>query len=172
MVFEDMQWIDPTSRDLIDLIVDRVRRLPVMLLLTFRPEFQPPWADQPVVTTVVLNRLGERHGSALVERLAGNAGVSGELVAEIVERSDGVPLFIEELTKAVVETGADRGDLTVSGVLASALAVHPLHRRARHRPGMWRARRRKQARFLARVFRRDREAQNPEPCAAQLNCTV
>jgi class 3 adenylate cyclase/predicted ATPase len=123
MVFEDAHWIDPTSRNFIDLIVDRIRRLPILLLVTFRPEFQPPWTDQPVVTTLALNRLGERHGSALVERLAGNAGVSSELVAEIVERSDGVPLFIEELTKAVVEAGGDRGALTVSGAPASSLAV-------------------------------------------------
>ena len=72
---------------------------------------------------MALNRLGERDGSALVEQLAGNAGVSAELVAEIAERSDGVPLFIEELTKAVVEAGADRGASTVSGAPAAALAV-------------------------------------------------
>jgi predicted ATPase len=119
MVFENMHWIDPTSRDLIDLIVDRIRQLPVLLLVTFRPEFQPPWTDQSHVTTVALNRLGERDGSALVERLAGNAGVSSELVVEIVERSDGVPLFIEELTKAVVEAG----DVAVSGAPAATLAV-------------------------------------------------
>jgi class 3 adenylate cyclase len=123
MVFEDAHWIDPTSRDLIDLTVDRIRRLPVLLLVTFRTEFQPPWTDQPHVTTVALNRLGERDGSALVEQLAGNAGVSSQLVAEIVERGDGVPLLIEELTKAVVEAGADRAALTVSGAPASALAV-------------------------------------------------
>jgi predicted ATPase len=123
MVFEDMHWIDPTSRDLIDMMVARVRRLPVLLLVTFRPEFQPPWTGQPHVTTVALNRLGERDGSALVEQLTGNAGVSAELVAEIVERSDGVPLFIEELTKAVVEAGADRGALTLSGAPASARTV-------------------------------------------------
>jgi predicted ATPase len=123
MVFEDAHWIDPTSRDFIDLVVERIRRLPVLLLVTFRPEFQPPWTDQPHVTALALNRLDERDGSLLVEQLAGNAGVSSELVAEIVERSDGVPLFIEELTKAVVEAGADRGALTVSGMPASALAV-------------------------------------------------
>jgi class 3 adenylate cyclase len=123
MVFEDMHWIDPTSRELIDLTVDRIRRLPVLLLVTFRPEFQPPWTDQPHVTTVALNRLGERDGSHLVEQLAGNAGVSSELVAEIVARSDGVPLFIEELTKTVIEAGADRVAETVSGVPASPLTV-------------------------------------------------
>jgi class 3 adenylate cyclase len=127
MVFEDAHWSDPTSRDLIDLTVDRIRRLPVLLLVTFRPEFQPPWTDRPFVTTVVLNRLGEREGSALVEALAGNAGVSSELVAEIVERSDGVPLFVEELTKAVVEAGADRGELTVSGMPAALAVPATLH---------------------------------------------
>jgi class 3 adenylate cyclase/predicted ATPase len=123
MVFEDAHWIDPTSRDLIDLTVDRIRGLPVLLLVTFRPEFHPSWTNQAHVTTVALNRLAERDGSLLVERLAGNAGVSSELLAEIVERSDGVPLFIEELTKAVVEAGADRRALTLSGAPAASLAV-------------------------------------------------
>jgi class 3 adenylate cyclase/predicted ATPase len=123
MVFEDMHWIDPTSRDLIDLTVGHIRRLPVLLLATFRPEFQPPWTDQPEVVTLALNRLAERDGSLFVEQLAGNAGVSAELVIEIVERSDGVPLFIEELTKAVIEAGVDRGAFTVSGMPAAALAV-------------------------------------------------
>src|SRR5262249_15356518 len=123
MVFEDAHWIDPTSRELIDLTVDRIRRLPVLLLVTFRPEFQPPWTGLPHVTTLALNRLGERDGSHLVEQLIGNAGVSSELVAEIVERSDGVPLFIEELTKTVIEAGTDRAALTMSGVPASPAAV-------------------------------------------------
>ena len=76
MVFEDMHWIDPTSRDLIDLTVDRIRRLPVLLLVTFRPEFQPPWTDQPHVTTVALNRLGERDGSGLSGATLAFKGVS------------------------------------------------------------------------------------------------
>src|SRR5262249_39655270 len=123
MVFEDAHWIAPPSRELLDLTVGRIRRLPVLLLVTFRPEFQPPWTDLPDVATVVLTRLGEQQGSALVQRLAGDAGVPSEIVAEIVDRSDGVPLFIEELTKAVLEAGADRGALTLSGIPASTPAV-------------------------------------------------
>ena len=73
MVFEDAQWIDPTSRELLDLTVDRVRRLPVLLAITFRPEFQPPWGGRSDVTSLALNRLGERDGEALVHKLAGNA---------------------------------------------------------------------------------------------------
>jgi class 3 adenylate cyclase/predicted ATPase/DNA polymerase III delta prime subunit len=118
MVFEDAHWIDPTSRELLDLAVDRVRRLPVLLAITFRPEFQPPWGGRSHVTSLALNRLGERDGEALVQNLAGNAALTAEMVAEIVERTDGVPLFVEELTKAVRES-AEQGD-RVAAVLGTA----------------------------------------------------
>jgi len=106
MVFEDAHWIDPTSHELLDLAVDRVRHLPMLLAITFRPEFQPPWAGRAHVTSLALNRLGERDGGALVQNLASNAGLTPDIVAEIVERTDGVPLFVEELTKAVLESAA------------------------------------------------------------------
>jgi predicted ATPase len=118
MVFEDAHWIDPTSRELLDLSVDRVRRLPVLLVITFRPEFQPPWAGRAHVMSLALNRLGERDGEALVQRLAGDAALTVDIVAEIVERTDGVPLFVEELTKAVLESVA-QGD-RVAAVLGTA----------------------------------------------------
>jgi class 3 adenylate cyclase len=103
MVFEDVHWIDPTSRELLDLTVDRARRLPVLLAITFRPEFQPPWVGRSHVTSLALNRLGERDGAALAQKLAGNATLNADIIAKIVERTDGVPLFVEELTKAVLE---------------------------------------------------------------------
>ena len=106
MVFEDAHWIDPTSRELLDLTVDRVRHLPVLMVITFRPEFQPPWGGRSHVTSLALNRLGERDGEALVQTLAGNAALNHDIIAEIVERTDGVPLFVEELTKAVLESAA------------------------------------------------------------------
>jgi hypothetical protein len=118
MVFEDAHWIDPTSLELLDLMLDRVSRLPVLLTVTFRAEFQHGWSGQPHVTVMALNRLGGRDGAALVERLAGNTELSPEMVGEIVERTDGVPLFVEELTKAVLETG-DR-DSRVAAVLAAS----------------------------------------------------
>ena len=117
MVFEDAHWIDPTSRELLDLTVDRVRRLSVLLVITFRPEFQPPWGGQAHVTSLALNRLGERDGVELVQKLAGNAALTADIVADIVERADGVPLFVEELTKAVLE-GAAQGD-QVAALLAT-----------------------------------------------------
>jgi class 3 adenylate cyclase/predicted ATPase len=120
MVFEDAHWIDPTSRELLDLTVDRLRQLPALLVVTFRPEFQPPWGGQAHVAVMALNRLDGREGAALVQNLAGNAGLAPEIVAEIVERTDGVPLFVEELTKAVLES-ADQEN-RVATVLASSPA--------------------------------------------------
>src|SRR5215471_11275010 len=117
MVFEDAHWTDPTSRELLDLTVDRVPRLPVLLAITFRPEFQPPWGGRSQVTSLALNRLGDRDGEALVQTLAGNAALTADIVAEIIERTDGVPLFVEELTKAVLESAAP-GD-RIASVLAT-----------------------------------------------------
>jgi len=105
MVFEDAHWVDPTSRELLDLIVEHVRSLPVLLIVTFRPEFQPPWTGQPQVTMLALNRLDRRDRTALVEHIAGGQALPAELVAQIADRTDGVPLFVEELTKSVLESG-------------------------------------------------------------------
>jgi class 3 adenylate cyclase/predicted ATPase len=105
VVFEDAHWIDPTSRELLDLTVERVRSLPVLLIITFRPEFQPPWTGQPQVTILTLNRLDRRDRTALVKQIAGGKTLPGEVVDQIVERTDGVPLFVEELTKSVLESG-------------------------------------------------------------------
>ena len=120
MVFEDAHWIDPTSHELMDLTLDRVRRLPVLLVVTFRPEFQHGWGGQAHVTEMALNRLDGRAGVALVQNLAGNAALDSDIVAEIVDRTDGVPLFVEELTKAVLES-ADREN-RVAAVLAASPA--------------------------------------------------
>jgi class 3 adenylate cyclase/predicted ATPase len=105
MVFEDAHWIDPTSRELLDLTVERVRNLPVLVIVTFRPEFQPPWTGQPQVTMLALNRLDRRDRTALVEQIAGGKALPDEVVAQIADRTDGVPLFVEELTKSVLESG-------------------------------------------------------------------
>jgi len=95
---------DPTSRELLDLIVERMRSLPVLLIVTFRPEFQPPWTGQPQVTMLVLNRLDRRDRAALVAQIAGKA-LPDEVADQIAERTDGVPPFVEELTRSVLESG-------------------------------------------------------------------
>src|SRR5215472_15624276 len=105
MIFEDAHWIDPTSRELLDLAVERVRNLPVLLMVTFRPEFQPSWIGQPQVTMLALNRLDRHDRAALVEQIAAGKALPDIVVDQIVDRTDGVPLFIEELTKSVLESG-------------------------------------------------------------------
>ena len=107
MLFEDAHWADPSSCELLDRVVEHVANLPVLLVITFRPEYLPPWAGLPHVTSLTLSRLNQREGAALVERIANDEALSPATVNEIVERTDGVPLFIEELTKAVLETGAN-----------------------------------------------------------------
>jgi class 3 adenylate cyclase len=122
-IFEDLHWIDPTSREFLDLVLARIDHLPVLLVATFRPEFQPPWTGQPHVTVMSLNRLGRGDGAAMVERLAGNAAVlPPDVIAEIVERTDGVPLFVEELTKAVLESAA-QGDRVAAVLATTSLAA-------------------------------------------------
>ena len=125
MVFEDLHWIDPSSRELLDRTIERVANLRVLLLATFRPEFAPPWSGLPQVTALTLARLDRRTGAAMVESIAGNAAMSSEVAAEIVERADGVPLFVEELTRAVLEAGG-RGEgveKTLAGAVSPSAAV-------------------------------------------------
>jgi hypothetical protein len=105
VAFEDAHWIDPTSLELLDLTVELVRSLPALLTVTFRPEFQPSWNGQPQVTMLALNRLDRKDRTALIEHIAGNADLPDEVIDQIAERTDGVPLFIEELTKSVLESG-------------------------------------------------------------------
>jgi class 3 adenylate cyclase/predicted ATPase len=105
MVFEDAHWIDPTSRELLDLTVERVRGLPVLLIVTFRPEFQPPWTGEPQVTILALSRLERRDRIVLVEQIAGGKALPDDVIEQIAQRTDGVPLFVEELTKSVLESG-------------------------------------------------------------------
>ena len=124
MIFEDLHWIDPTSREFLDLVLARIDCLPVLLVATFRPEFQPPWVGQAHATVIALNRLGRGDGAVMVERLAGNAALlPPDVIAEIVERTDGVPLFVEEMTKAVLEAGAERGGEIAASVPSAGLGV-------------------------------------------------
>ena len=105
MIFEDAHWIDPTSLELLALAVERAPRLHLLLLITARPEFTPPWPGHAHVSTVPLTRLGKRDGAALIERVTGGKPLPEEVTSEILARTDGVPLFIEELTKTVLESG-------------------------------------------------------------------
>jgi predicted ATPase len=124
VVFDDIHWIDPSSCELLDRLVERVVEWPVLLLALFRPEFQPPWVGQPQVILLTLTRLDRQDTAAMVGNVAGNMALPPEIVMEIAERTDGVPLFVEELTKAVLEAGA-QAPAPLSAMRHPGLSVPP-----------------------------------------------
>ena len=105
IVVEDLHWIDPTSRQLLALLIDQVPTVPLFVLLTARLEFEPPWPAQSYLTALTLTRFTGSEVEEMVSRLAGGKPLPAEVVGEIVARTDGVPLFVEELVKAVFESG-------------------------------------------------------------------
>src|SRR5271165_6428288 len=105
MLFEDAHWADATSLEVLDLAIERVRRLPALFIVTSRPEFEAPWKGLPDVAEIALTRFDRAEAEALVERVAGGRKLPAEVLAQIVAKTDGVPLFVEELTKAVLESG-------------------------------------------------------------------
>jgi predicted ATPase len=117
IVFEDLHWIDPTSLELLSLTVDQVSSQRVLLLATARPEFTPPWPSHRHISTLSLGRLGRLEVKALVSGVTKGKSLPSEVLDQIIARTDGVPLFIEELTKMVLESGllreaGDRYELT------------------------------------------------------------
>jgi class 3 adenylate cyclase/tetratricopeptide (TPR) repeat protein len=125
MVFEDVHWSDPTSLELLDMTIDRITSLPVLLIITFRPEFAPPWIGRPHVTALTLNRLSVRQRAQMIAHMTGAKSLPKEIAKQIVDRTDGVPLFIEELTKSVVESGlpTELGDRRGESGPVAALAI-------------------------------------------------
>ena len=113
ILFEDVHWADPTSLELLTLTIERIHALPILLVITFRPDYQPSWTGQPHVTMLTLNRLSHRERAKLIGHIAGGKSLPQQLLDQIVDRTDGVPLFVEELTKAVLESehAQDSGDL-------------------------------------------------------------
>jgi len=120
MVFEDVHWVDPSTLELLRLTVERAVRLPILLLITCRLEFEPPWAVLPHVETLRLQRFSSSEAIELVRQISAGLVLSDELVAEVVERTDGIPLFVEELTKSLLETSVNG---TVASVPPATLAV-------------------------------------------------
>jgi predicted ATPase/class 3 adenylate cyclase len=125
LAYEDAHWIDPTTQEFLELAIERVQRLAVLLLITFRPEFTPPWSGQPHVSALALTRLGRRDGAAMVDRVVGAKTLPAEVAAQILAKTDGVPLFVEELTKTVLESGllSDAGDRYELSAPLPALAI-------------------------------------------------
>ena len=124
MIFEDAHWADPTSLELFGGIVDKIPSLRVLLIVTYRPEFDPPWIGRPYVTSLNLNRLAEREVGAMIDGVIGNKLLSANVRQDIIERTDGIPLFVEEMTKAVLEAGSESAaEHAASTVPSPGLAV-------------------------------------------------
>ena len=107
MIFEDAHWADPTSLELFGRIIDKIPSLRALLIVTYRPEFDPPWIGRPHVTAVILNRLGEREIAAIIDSITGNKMLSANVRQDIIDGTDGIPLFVEEMTKAVLEADTE-----------------------------------------------------------------
>jgi tetratricopeptide (TPR) repeat protein len=124
MAFEDAQWADPTSLEAFGGVVDRIRTLRVLLLVTFRPEFEAPWVGRHYVTALMINRLAEHEAGAMIDRIVGDRLLSASIRQDIIERTDGIPLFVEEMTKAVLEAGSETAtERVVAAVPSPTLAV-------------------------------------------------
>lgn len=104
MVLEDAHWFDPTSLEIFSLLVERIANLPVLMVVTARPEFAPPWQSHPYAWTLMLNRLGKHEGEVLALNIAKGKALPLEVLNHILAHSDGIPLFVEELTKTVLES--------------------------------------------------------------------
>jgi predicted ATPase len=124
MIFEDAHWSDPSSIELFSRIVDRIQTLRVLLVVTFRPEFNAPWVGQPHVSAVTLSRLTGRELDTMIDRVIGNNLLAATIRQDIIERTDGIPLFVEEMTRAVLEAGSEgAAGHTAAAIPAPALAV-------------------------------------------------
>ncbi|HUD87039.1 MAG TPA: adenylate/guanylate cyclase domain-containing protein [Xanthobacteraceae bacterium] len=124
VIFEDAHWTDPTSLEAFGRIVDRIRNLRVLLIVTFRPEFEPPWIGRPHVTSLTINRLTQREIDAMIDRVVGNMLLPTNIRHDIIERTDGIPLFVEEMTKAIMEAGSQSAaEYVVAAVASPASAV-------------------------------------------------
>ena len=125
MIFEDVHWIDPTSLEVLGQTVDRLERLGVLVIITYRPEFEPPWTDNPYVTPLSLSRLSGRETAAIIDGLTRNTPLPESIRQDIAERTDGIPLFIEEMTRAVLEAESENGARKITSAVPSSTLVVP-----------------------------------------------
>src|SRR5215813_204745 len=124
MIFEDAHWTDPTSLEAFGRVVARIQTLRALMIVTFRPEFDPPWIGRPHVTAMTINRLTKRQVGAMIDGVVGNNLLPAGIRQDIIERTDGIPLFVEEMTKAVLEAESQGAlERTIAVVPSPALVV-------------------------------------------------
>ena len=130
LIFEDIHWADPTSLELLEFTIERSQNIPVLAVLTYRPEFVPPWSDFTNITSLALNRFSRNLASAMVANVSGGKPLPDEVLAQIIEKTDGVPLFVEELTKTILESGQlrEKSDrYVVGGAVQEIIIPATLH---------------------------------------------
>ena len=130
IIFEDAHWVDPSTREMLDAVIDQVSLLKVLCIITYRPEFSPPWTGFGHVTTHSLNRLGRREVRGIAESVSGGKTLPAEVLEQIINKTDGVPLFVEELTKTILETTIleeINGRYLLTGTLPSLSIPATLH---------------------------------------------
>ena len=128
MIFEDAHWADPTSLETLSRAIERIRILGLLLIVTYRPEFEPPWIGQPHVTALTVNRLGRREIAAMIDGVSGNKPLPASVRQDIIERTDGIPLFVEEITKAVLEAGGqEAAERAIAAIPSPSTVPASLH---------------------------------------------
>ena len=125
MIFEDVHWIDPTSLEALGRVLDSIPRHRVLLLVTFRPEFEPPWIRGPHVTALTINRLAQVDIDLMIDRVVGNKLIAERVRRDIIERTDGIPLFVEEMTKAILEAGSENAAEHIAASIPSPTLAVP-----------------------------------------------
>ena len=125
MIFEDAHWSDPTSLEVFGRIVDKILTLRVLLMVTFRPDFEALWVGRSYVTALTINRLTQRDIEAMIDHVVGNKLIPASIRQDIIERTDGIPLFVEEMTKAVLEAGSERAAQRTAAAIPSPTSAVP-----------------------------------------------
>ena len=123
MIFEDAHWADPTSLELFGRTVDRIANVPALLIVTFRPELVPSWIGLPRVTALTINRLAQHDIDIMIDRVVGSKSLPASIRHDIIERTDGIPLFVEEMTRAVLEAGTEDAPRQAAAIPSPALAI-------------------------------------------------
>ena len=130
LIFEDVHWADPTSLELLELTIGRAQNVPVLVVLTYRPEFSPPWSGHTHVTSRTLNRFTRSLATAMVRSVTGGKLLPDKVLEQIIEKTDGVPLFVEELTKTILGSGLlaeESNRYVVAGPLQDVTIPATLH---------------------------------------------
>jgi predicted ATPase len=129
-VVEDLHWVDPSTLELLSLLVDQGPTARILTLLTFRPDFNPPWTSRSHLTQITLTRLAHKQVEVMVEGVTGGKALPTEVLQQVITKTDGVPLFVEELTKMVLESGLLRereGHYELTGALPGLEIPSTLH---------------------------------------------